>query len=292
MDLLALETFATVARCGSITAAARELNTVQSNVTVRLRQLESRLGTELFRRHSRGAALTPAGERLLGYAQQMLRLAEDAEAAVRQDGMRRGRLRLGSMETTAAVRLPTLLQRFHAAHPEVVLEVRTGPTAELLQRVLDHELDCAFVAGPIDHPELSTRPAFLEELVLAYATGSDPAKARKSDRPLTAIVFRQGCSYRQRLEACFAERGWLPFRRLETGTLEGILGFVAAGVGVTLLPRRAVEYHPVAAQLHLSRVPGPLGRAPTLLVSRVGTPAGPLLQALVEQIKAERAAGA
>ena len=54
MDLLALETFAAVARCGSITAAARELNTVQSNVTVRLRQLEARLGTELFRRHSRG----------------------------------------------------------------------------------------------------------------------------------------------------------------------------------------------------------------------------------------------
>lgn len=287
MDLLALRTFATVARCGSITAASRELNTVQSNVTARMRQLESRLGTELFRRHSRGAALTPAGERLLGYAQKLVRLAEEAECAVRQDGLMHGRLRLGSMETTAAIRLPSLLQRFHLAHPDVALEVRTGPTAELVQRVLDYDLDCAFVAGPIEHPELNGLPAFVEELVLVRSAGPDPTIHRNPAQPLTAIVFRTGCSYRQRLETYFAQRGWMPFRRVEVGTLEGIVGFVAAGVGMTLLPLRAIEQHPRVGDLHFTRVSGTLGHAPTLLVVRAETRMCGALLALHQQLTHE-----
>lgn len=290
MDLLALETFAAVARCGSITAAARELNTVQSNVTVRMRQLETRLGTELFRRHSRGMTLTVAGERLLSYARKMMLLAEEAAAAVQQDGVLRGRLRLGSMETTAAVRLPRLLCRFHAAHPEVAIELRTGPTAELLERVLGYELDGAFVAGPIDHPDLAAQLAFVEELVLVRAAVADPIERRRAEQPLTAIVFRSGCAYRQRLETCLAQRGWQPYRRLEIGTLEGILGLAAAGAGVTLLPRRAVEHHALAPQLRLTPVDPPLGHAETLLVSRSGDAADPQLLALADQIVLERAA--
>lgn len=261
MDLLTLNTFSAIARHGSVSGAASELRTVQSNVTARLKQLESDLAVPLFTRHSRGVALTGAGVRLLGYAQRVSALVSEAEAAVRDNGTVHGVLRIGSMETTAAVRLPALLGRFHKVHPKAQLEVRTGPTAELLEHVLAQRLDGALVAGPINHPELTCEPAFREELVLVRARDSGDSRQRMIHGDLTVIVFRQGCSYRQRLEAYFATRGWLPFRRFEFGTLEGVLGCVAANVGMTVLPRSVVESAGCRAYLTLE----PLGPKPMMV---------------------------
>ncbi|HET7794993.1 MAG TPA: LysR substrate-binding domain-containing protein [Rhizobacter sp.] len=290
MDPIALTTFSAVARQGSVSAAAQELHTVQSNVTARLKQLESDLGVALFTRHSRGMLLTDAGTRLLGYARRLSDLADEARAAVRDDGRAQGSLRLGSMETTAAVRLPSVLGRFHRDHPDVQLEVRTGPTAELLDHVLAHRLDAALVAGPLDHPDLQGEAVFREELVLVSARGGQDIGTRLRAGGLTAIMFRQGCSYRQRLEAHFASQGWLPFRRLEFGTLEGVLGCVGAGVGVTVLPRSAVEGYRGVRDLSVQ----PLGARPsmveTLLVRRRDAGLGATLRSFIGAIKADEPA--
>lgn len=268
MDPLALNTFVAVAHRGSVSAAAEDLHTVQSNVTARIKQLEADLGVALFVRHSRGVRPTPAGERLLGYAQRFQALEEETRAALRDDGALHGPLRLGTMETTAAVRLPPLLRRFHDAHPQVPLEVRTGTSAELLLQVQRHQLDAAFVAGPLDHPALDARPVFREELVLVQTADSPGIDALLARGRLTVIVFRAGCTYRQRLEAAFAARGWGPLQRLEFGTLDGMLGCVAAGVGVTGLPRSVVEAHRGADGLRVEPF-GPASLAvDTLLVRR------------------------
>lgn len=251
MDPTALATFSAVARHGSVSAAALDLHTVQSNVTTRLKQLEAELGVTLFTRHARGVTLTEPGTRLLAYAGRFSALEAEARAVVRDDGQVRGNLRLGSMETTAAVRLPPVLGRFHRSHPGVQLEVRTGPTAELLELLLARRLDLALIAAPIDHPELVALPVFQEELVLVSAKQSADISTRLADGGLTVIVFRQGCSYRQRLETYFSARGWLPFRRLEFGTLEGMLGCVAADVGVTILPSSALDHYRDRSRLQI-----------------------------------------
>jgi DNA-binding transcriptional LysR family regulator len=291
MDPLSLSTFSAVARKGSVSAAAQELHTVQSNVTSRLKQLEAELGVVLFTRHSRGMLLTEAGTRLLGYARRLSELSDEARSAVRDDGRVQGSLRLGSMETTAAVRLPAMLGRFHRAHPDVQLEVRTGPTAELLEHVLAHRLDAALVAGPVDHADLVGETVFREELVLVAARDGQDLDARLRAGGLTAIVFRQGCSYRQRLEAHFSSRGWLPFRRLEFGTLEGVLGCVGAGIGVTMLPRSAVEGYRGVDDLEVRALtPKPMW-VETLLVRRRDAQAGATLRSFSAALKADDAAG-
>src|SRR5690242_11232822 len=119
MELSDLLTFAAVARCGGITRAAEELHTVQSNVTQRVKALEAEIGTTLFERHSRGMTLTGAGRRLLPYATRMTALSREALLAARDDGEPKGPLSIGSLETTAAVRLPPLLAQFHRAFPAV-----------------------------------------------------------------------------------------------------------------------------------------------------------------------------
>lgn len=271
MQLTDLHTFAAVARCGGITRAAAELNTVQSNVTQRIRALEADIGMALFERHSRGMTLTGAGRRLLPYAERMAALVREAVQAARDDGAPKGPLAIGSMETTAAVRLPALLATFHKRFPAVQLTLRTGPTAILVAAVLEGSLDGAFVAGPIDHADLAATPAFKEELVLVTArqwTSLAALRAGTSESGPTALVFRTGCSYRQRLEQVLATFGWPSATRLEFGTLDGIIGCVAANMGVTLLPRAVVERSDLSGSIRAHALSGPHGRVDTLFVRR------------------------
>lgn len=107
MELSTLATFSAVARCDGITRAASELRTVQSNVTNRIKVLEAEVGVPLFERHSRGMTLTGAGRRLLPYVERLVALSREAMAATRDDGVPKGPLAIGSMETTA--RLPRRL---------------------------------------------------------------------------------------------------------------------------------------------------------------------------------------
>ncbi len=218
MELSDLQTFAAVARTGGITRAAEELNTVQSNVTQRVKALEAEIGTPLFERHSRGMTLTGAGKRLLPYAQRMAALSREAVLAARDDGEPKGPLAIGSMETTAAVRLPPLLADFHRRFPAVRLSLRTAPTADLVAGVLDGTLDGAFVAGPITHDDLVATSAFREELVLVSArrwSSLTELRAGTPESGPTALVFRTGCTYRQRLEQIFVEFGWPSAARFE-----------------------------------------------------------------------------
>jgi len=141
MDASDLRIFEAVARLGGMNRAAAELHTVQSNVTARIRLLEEELGAPLFTRHSRGVALTPAGERLLPYAQRVRHLLDDARRAVVDDGRPKGRLTIGSLETTAALRLAPVLSAYVAAYRRAIdlrraVDVRpaTGPSARAVTR--------------------------------------------------------------------------------------------------------------------------------------------------------------
>jgi DNA-binding transcriptional LysR family regulator len=271
VELTDLLTFSTVARLGGITRAADELNTVQSNVTQRVKALEAEIGTALFERHSRGMTLTGAGRRLLPYAQRMAALTREAVLAARDDGEPKGPLSIGSMETTAAVRLPALLAEFHRRFPAVRLTLRTAPTADLVAAVLDGTLDGAFVAGPIEHAELASTLAFREELVLISARKWNSLAALRAGTPEsgpTALVFRTGCTYRQRLEQVFSEFGWPSATRFELGTLDGMIGCVAADMGVTMLPRAVVERDHVNPDISIHTLKPSQARVDTLFIQR------------------------
>jgi DNA-binding transcriptional LysR family regulator len=271
VELTDLLTFSAVARNGGITRAAEELNTVQSNVTQRVKALEAEIGTALFERHSRGMTLTGAGRRLLPYAQRMAALSREAMLAARDDGEPKGPLAIGSMETTAAVRLPALLAEFHRRFPAVRLTLKTATTADLVAGVLDGSLDGAFVAGPIEHADLTSTLAFREELVLVTAKRFANLKALRAGTPEsgpTALVFRTGCTYRQRLEQVFSDFGWPSAARFELGTLDGMIGCVAAGMGVTLLPRAVVERSNQRNEINVHAIDTSWSRVDTLFIQR------------------------
>ena len=240
MDAGDLKVFAAVARLGGMNRAAAALHTVQSNITARIQALEADIGCILLERHSRGVSLTPAGRRLLPYADRVALLLADARQAARDDGVPGGVLIIGSLETTVALRLTPLLMRYAADNPQVDLVLRTGTTRELVAEVLEQRVDGAFVCGPVAHPDLDTQVMFREELVVLTAPDVVSLDAVLNGGEVRVVVLRAGCSYRQILETMLARRGIVVQRQLEFGTLEAIFGCVGAGLGITLLPQSLV----------------------------------------------------
>lgn len=268
MESADLRFFETVARLGVMTRAAEELHTVQSNVTARIRGLEHRLGATLFERHAAGVALTDAGRRLLPYAQRMSRLLDEAARAVRDDGTPQGTLTIGSLETTAAVRLAPVLADYARAYPQVDLAIHPGTTCELVTAVKQGSIDGAFVCGPVLDPELEQRPMFREELAVLAAAGTSSLDELISAGEIRLAVLRAGCSYRQRLEALLAERGVPIPRFMEFGTLETIFACVAAGLGITLLPRSLLNTSRYSEQLAVLALPSSEASVETVFVGR------------------------
>lgn len=244
MDVADLKAFEAVARHGSMNRAAVELHTVQSSVTARIRSLEREVGVALFQRHVRGVSMTPAGQRMLPYAARIAKLVADARVAAMDDGPPRGSLVLGTMETAAALRLSPIVSNFARMYPQVRLSLTTGTSRSLAVDVAECRLDGAFIAGPLDHPELHSETIFREELVLVTPRSIFSLESLTSIPHLKTIVFRVGCSYRHQLDALLLERGIL-VTALEFGSLDAIIACVAAGIGITLLPRGVVA---VAAQ--------------------------------------------
>lgn len=234
MDFNELRIFKAVAEEGSVSRAAERLNCVQSNVTARIRQLEAGLNATLFHRRSRGVALTPAGRVLLDYAERILALVGEAERIVQEREPLGGRLIIGALETTAAVRLPPVLAEYHHRFPAVDLQLVTGTALDLIRRILDFELDGTFVDGAVDHPELIAEECFVEENVLLCAAGEDPLSG---ERPINILAFPIGCYYRKQLETWLHNSGLIPYRIMEFSTIETIIGCVSAGMGITFLPR-------------------------------------------------------
>jgi len=268
MEYADLRVLEAVARHGSMNRAAAELHTVQSNVTARIHVLEEQIGTALFERSSRGTVLTAAGQRLLPYAARLGALLKEALEAARDNGTPRGRLHIGCLETTAALRLPPILSAYTRAHPEVGLVVTTGTTIGLVADVLEYRLDGAFVAGPVQHSDLSEEAIFHEELMLAAAPDLRHANDLDRQRGLKTIVFQRGCSYRQRLEDLLARRGILTAQPLEFGSLDAILDCVAAGVGVTLLPKAVLMPAWREGRISAHELPPEQARVDTVFVRR------------------------
>ncbi len=270
MDLGDLQIFRAVVQAGGVTRAAERLNRVQSNITTRVRQLEAELGVDLFIREGKRLHLSPAGRVLLGYADRLLDLAQEAREAL-QDDKPRGLLRLGSMESTASVRLPVPMNEYLQRYPEVSLELTTGNPVKLSAALLNGDIDAAIAAEPLADVPFEKVPLYDEEMVIVAAAGHPPIKSPKDASPNTVLAFETGCPYRLRLENWFAHAGEMPERIVEISSYHAMLGCVVAGMGISLVARMVLSTFPEAQLLSLHRLPPGLDRAMTVLMWRKGT---------------------
>ncbi|MEN1938415.1 LysR family transcriptional regulator [Paenibacillus sp. 102] len=239
MNLQDFVAFYMVAQEKSISKAAVRLNFVQSNITAKIKRLEADYETQLFYRHRNGVTLTPTGETLLRYAEKMIHLLDESKREIKYTTLPGGTLKIGAMETAAAVRLPSILSNYHIKYPEVEIMLQTNSTEELTKKILLHELEGAFVANSIDDPALEKIEVFQEEMMLLSKGSFLLDHKYMADQSF--IVFQSGCFYRKVLEEWLLSEGIVPRKVMEVNSLDGIIGCVKAGLGVSMLPREVAE---------------------------------------------------
>ncbi len=243
MDLTQLEMFNAVAETGSITAAAQKVHRVPSNLTTRLRQLEDDLGVALFIRENQRLRLAPAGYSFLEYSKKILALVSEARCVVSGDEPQ-GIFSLGSLESTAAVRIPGVLADYNQRYPRIQFDLVTGPSGTMIDGVLGGTLSAAFVDGPVLHPSLEGQPVYREEMMLVAPVGHKNVARARDINGASIYAFRANCSYRRHFESWFNADRATPGKIHEMESYHGMLACVIAGAGLALMPRSMLESMP------------------------------------------------
>ncbi len=234
LDIDLVRTFETVARLGSFTQAAQQLGRQQSTISLQIARLEMAVDTRLFERSPRSVRLTTDGKVLLGYAQKMLDLNDEAVARFRQPVVT-GLVRLGTPEDFATRHLPDVLALFAKVYPSVVLEVTCDLTLNLIDRFRVGDFDLVLVK---QEPSVKAKGIRVWREPLVWVSGSRDLLDRGGAVPLA--VSPPPCVYRKRATKAL-DKAKVPWRIAYTcGALSGTVAAVKAGLGLAVLPKDMV----------------------------------------------------
>jgi len=261
MELRHLRYFVTVAEELNFTRAAKRLGINQPGLSLQIRQLEKEMATALFYRRTRGVELTTAGKLLLEEAYVILKQVEEAKVSVRRRGRgETGRINIGSAGGTYFHPLiPAIILEYRTHYPDVVMFPQASVTSLLVARLLAGQIDAAFIRSPVsDSEDLALDLLVDEPAVLAVPTGH--SLSRSTSAPLRAFAedtfvlfpreFNSG-NYDAIIAAC-QHVGFSPKLGQEAPEIGSVIPMVAAGLGVSIVPRSmnhilpdAVVYLPI-----------------------------------------------
>src|ERR1041385_3080036 len=244
IQLVQVEGFLEVARRGSVSRAAEALFITQPTLTARLQGLERELGTALFLRTPHGMRLTDAGRAWIPFAERALRALVDGRDALEQViTASAGHLMVAAAPAVSTYVLPDLLERFVAAHPRVVVSVRTGHSEDVVDLVLRDEVQLG-LGRAIRHPDLELRPFHTEDLVLVCAPDHPFTQLSSVTMPQVAaeklIMFDRTSSYYEITQGAFLSAGVSLRGLMELDSIEAAKKMVERDLGVALLPGTAV----------------------------------------------------
>jgi len=244
MDLKQLQTFLTAAETLSFTQTAQLLDYAQSSITAQIKSLEEELGVILFERLGKRVTLTDEGERLQQYAQKMLELNSEMKKAVSNE-QAQVVLKIGAQESQCVYRLPSILQQYQKAYPQVKIIFKPVHTTEVAKDLLQSgNLDVAFISDAYKETPMLYRERLIQEQIIFVSAPTSIKSHTLSAQQLSAetmLLTENGCSYRNQLEAQLQQEGLLPLQMIEFASIEAIKQCVMAGLGITFLPKMVVE---------------------------------------------------
>ena len=254
MELRQLIAFKEVAAQSSFTAAATHLHLTQSAVSQQIKALEDECGVTLFDRSGRLVRLTNAGQVLLTHVERILAQVENARVEMAEmAGGARGRCRLAALPSVAAYILPRALAAFQRRYPAVEVQLMESVQSQLLEWVQQGIVDFSIIALPVHDPHLQSMSLLHDEFVLAVPK-DHPFASRHIVRLAELVTERfifypKGAGGREQFIAACHQAGFEPQVAFESDDRETTLGLVAAGVGITFIPRIIAQH---------TRVDGPI----------------------------------
>ncbi|MCC2668480.1 MAG: transcriptional regulator, LysR family [Armatimonadetes bacterium] len=258
MEIFQLRYFAAAARLLHFSRAADELFVAQPSLSQQIGKLEAELGAPLFHRQGRRVTLTDAGKALLPLAERILEQEAEAKRVVQQvAGLERGRLSLCALPALDQHLLPPWLARFRRDFPGIEIRVRElRPARAVAQAVLGGQADLGFVHLPCEAAGLEVRPLLDDPLALAVPEGHPLAQCETVRLEVAAeadfVWVHEAQEPEHPLYAACLAAGFRPRVVCESGSAQGVLALVAAGLGIALLPRLAIEPRPGVRVLPLA----------------------------------------
>jgi DNA-binding transcriptional LysR family regulator len=242
-----LRYFQAVARCGSLSAAARVLQVSQPGLTAVIKQLEESFGTKLLVRLRTGVSLTSTGEELLRYANESLVRLEELEQRIKGlESDEAGSFVIGCHESLGAYFLPQWMTQFLESNPRIQITLSNAPSRVVLNATVERSVHFGIVVNPEPHQDLVQMKLFRDAVdlfVLAEgAPGPDDLDAAKERLRRGPLVFAGRVLQSQQMIDQLAAMDALPSRLLSCGDLELVKSFALAGLGVGVLPRRVARY--------------------------------------------------
>ena len=225
--------------------AAQACFVSQPALSTQIRELETRLGVQLFERTTRGVLVTAAGGDVIDRARRILREVDDLCDAAGGAGGDPGPLRLGVIPTIAPYALPPAIRRIAEAHPELQLYLREDRTHALVEQLQAGELDLLLLALPLDRPGIEELPLYEEPFLLAVPEAHPLARGRRCDVADLAderlVLLEEGHCLRDQALAVCEQAGNGGHAEVQGTSLPTVVQMVGAGLGVTLLPASTID---------------------------------------------------
>jgi DNA-binding transcriptional LysR family regulator len=253
-ELRSLEIFYWVAKLKSFRGAAERLNTTQPAVSQRIAALETEFRLKLFDRASRSVSLTPKGRELLDYAERMLRLRTEMMKAVAAPAALSGLMRLGVSETIVHTWLARFIERVAAIYPGIVLDIVVDVSPNLRDALVTHELDLAFLLGPVSQPNMTNHDLCRYPLAFVIRSdidlGPDPVPLeRLTERPI--ITFPKTTRPYIALRDMLSRPELAPPRIFSNSSLSTIVKMTADGIGISAIPPAVIQRELESGELRL-----------------------------------------
>jgi DNA-binding transcriptional LysR family regulator len=252
MNIRQLETFVRIVEHGSFARAARALNTTQSTVSARVKELEKYIGAEVFDRSYHRAALTPRGHQLFGFAKQLVDFASTLTVQFRDPAAVTGLVRLGVVGVVANTWLPKLVETLRKRYPGLSLRIDMSLTRVLVERLREGRLDVAIIAGQLSEPGVLSESLGFDDFVwMASPKLRIPRKVLgPADLQRWPILSLSEDSFHYPvIERWFHEAGAMYRSAASCNNMDVVAALTARGLGVSLLPRRCYRGEIAAKRL-------------------------------------------
>lgn len=245
MESALLKVFVAVANKKSISLGAQALNFTQSNVTLRIKQLEKNMGYSLFHRIPSGVVLTKEGEKLYPLAVEIVKKVEEAELKMKNITYQ-DTLRIGSGQANVALRLLPFINKLNKKYPNMELELYANANPQILEQILDYKLDIAFITGKQNHKDLISLNSFYDDLFMI-----EPKNSKYNN---CLIGYKKDSSHYKFLVEFEKENGNLDFKSIFIENYEVMLGCVKAGMGKAYVSKRIIEKYGYADDFRFTKI--------------------------------------
>lgn len=251
MDIENMKAFVTVEELKSISAAATKLNHLQSNMTSKIKKIESHYNTELFIRNSRGVQLTKDGEKLYGQYKRILFLWEETENKMKKYEQK---LRIGTSSSVGGMQFASSLKKLYMAYPDLSVTFKTGGNGFVENEILLGNLDLGYTLGLQENKQLYYKKMGFEEVVII---GNGIDKNTKLEEYLIGkniLVLSQNCWYTTILSNIYHQLNIEKGEHIEVGELETLVQFAMMGMGISLVAKRSIKRYKIDNYLEVPSV--------------------------------------